>query len=166
MVEALVGSRALDPYNAELKVRRGVPQVVHRIDAALADDVLGELHRREVMAFAPTQAELKAAGDARRIKRLIPRAGGGYVCEMWRGEGDAFGPEDLAVMVRARVKQSETSTTVSYNRRAAVGGYLAGGAAGAMIGASATTSRDTSLKMTIREILDLHMRDGRCLRLD
>ncbi len=169
-VEAVVASCAIDPYDAELKVRKGVPQVLARTEGAMAQTMLEEFSRRGVLAFAPLRRELAGAGDAPRIKRLMAMHDGtGYVCEMWRGEGTAFKLSDIFCMIRAKLRSSETSSHYEKGRHSVVRGYMLGGsigAIGARVANSYSSGQVKSSRVSTTDILDLYFRDGRRLRLD
>ncbi len=169
-VEAIVASCALDPYDAELKVRKGVPQVLLRAEASVAEAMLDEFVKRGVMAFAPRRAQMRGAGDAPRIKRLMAMHDGtGYVCEMWRGEGTSFRFSDVLCMIRAKLRSSERTTRVESNHRSVARGYMIGGtigAAGAYAANAISGGPTTDSRIKTTDILDLYLRDGRRLRLD
>ena len=165
-VEALVAACAIDPFDAEQKSKKGVPQVILRADRPLAEAMLQEFSRRGVMAFAPLRRQFAAIGQAPRIKRLMPmHDGGGYVCEMWREEGSAFRFSDVFCFVRAKLRESKTSTTVEYDFDLDMSGQAMG-----HFGHSARTEltashvRNSQIKTT--DILDIYLRDGKRLRLD
>lgn len=168
-IEALVAAAAMDVDQARLRVRRGVPQVFARIDGAHAPLVLDELHRRGVLAFAPTQRQLRSVPEPVRVKRLIPRHEGcGFVCEAWRGEGDAFAFDEIFLILHAGVRQiTRTTTSQPPSTWATLGGYSAAGMAGAFAAAYLTQgSPEVSTRMQASEVVDLYRRDGSRLRLD
>lgn len=166
-VEALVASCALDPYDAQQRVRRGVPQVICRASPAEARVMLEEFARRGVLAFAPTRGEIAGLGSPARVKRLMPmHEGGGYVCEMWQGEGAAFRFSDVFCMVRAKIRSSRTTTSVEVDRDAERGGYLVGGIPGAMMAGAMSSHVSRQTQTSVTDMLDLHLRDGGRLRLD
>jgi len=109
-VEALVASAAIEPYQAAMAVRRGVPQVVSRIDALVIPDVMQELRRRKVMAFCPRADEIEAVQSPRLLKRLELR-GSSLHCEYWRHEDQTLAIADIKVIVFALSRRSLHSST-------------------------------------------------------
>ncbi|MFM9995689.1 MAG: hypothetical protein ACKVU4_07805 [Phycisphaerales bacterium] len=166
---ALVEAMGMDVYTARLAARRGVPQVVLTLASDQAAAGVARLRAMGVLAIAPSRAGMEASGPARRVKRLIPAMGAPmYQCEMWRGEPEALRMEDVALLVHAEARERESRTTRNPDRsRAVMGGLMAAGAAGAMIGgALAGPASLSTRRTTITCLLDMFLRDGRRLRID
>jgi len=170
-VESVVASCAFEAYDAEMRVRRGVPQVMCRTVPARGEVMLAEFARRGVLAFGATNEQIVAMGDAPRIKRpMLMHDRTGLVCEMWRGEGSAFAFSDVFCLVRATLVSSERTTTIKPDKRGrVVRGFMLGGMPGAALGAMSSMGRSsssTSSRIRTTEMLDIYLRDGRRLRLD
>ncbi|MCB9845020.1 MAG: hypothetical protein H6811_03405 [Phycisphaeraceae bacterium] len=164
-VAAVRSSVGLDDFAARALVRRGAPLVLRRVEEPGIEGALVDLERRGVVAFAASVSQLKAVKAARRVKRLFP-APGGYVCEMWKGEGEPLKHKDGFLLVRATLRNTTTRTTGSTDRTSVAAGYYVGGLAGAAFAASITGSPDRTTRTALTEILDVYLADGRCLRLD
>src|SRR5688572_30615319 len=87
---ALVDALGLDTYHAGLRASQEPPQVLARVDAAVAPDIVARFRARKVSAFAMTQAYLQAQPAPMLVKRLVPALGADepmYMVEPWKGDG-------------------------------------------------------------------------------
>ncbi len=178
-VTGLAQAAGLDPYNAELAVKRGIPGVVAMIDVSQREAALKLLREHHATALAPTRYDLEAAPQPIDLKGLtLEQAPGGPVWRFtsWRRvEGEmegAFSASQLFLLVRATLRSSESTSRRGSRGAAASGaavGFLAAGVAGAAIGAAigasheASGSSSTSTKLS--EILDLYTTDDRRFRI-
>ncbi len=159
MVEALVDAAGMDPFVADQRVAKGVPAVVHRLDAALAPDVLKHLHKRNVAALAPARSQMESIAPALKAKRLVEAIGSPepmYMCEMWRDEGRGLLPRELFLIVRARLRRIERGrpeAEVDYNYNYATG-YA--------VPEVHIIRKD---KSSLSEVMDLYLRDGSRIRI-
>lgn len=176
-IEALVAAAAMDPDQAALAVRRGVPQVVMQIDAAVRDDILAVLHARGHLAFAPTRSEIRGFGrPAAQMIKSLSRMDGWYGCEMWRSEPTSFRCDDIFLIVRGSLRTT-TARSAPRRHRSSDGGLAWGG--GMLMAPTHLPfghlgdflpdepigpSKSTSTSMS--EVADLYRRDGSRLRLD
>ncbi len=165
-VEALVACCAMDPFDADQARRRGVPQIVMRTDPVLARVMLEDLAKRGVLAFAPTRTRMQQVGDARLIRRLIPRRSG-FQCEMWRGDAGSIAPGTVFCIIRARPRQVRRMTTDSGDTAMPAIAAMMPEAAfvEAAMGDSAATGWSTT-RARVKEVLDIYLRDGSRLRID
>lgn len=169
-IESLVAAAAMDPDQARLAVRRGLPQVVMQIDAAVRDDILAVLHARGHLAFAPTRSEIRAFGRPPLIKSLARMdTGRWYGCTMWRSEPTSFQCSDIFLIVRGRLRTTKSRTLPRTPRYSAGGaGYGAfgglGGSGDMVPDDPITPNKATSTSFS--EVADLYRRDGSRLRLD
>jgi hypothetical protein len=170
---ALGEAAGLDQRLCTLAVRRGTPQIVARLEGPAAERAVEHLRAAGATAFATPQDDMRAFKPS-RMKRLIPALGSHppmYACEMWRGEPVPLKTAEIALLVHATLRSSETRTQGrgGGNYAGAGAGFLIGGLPGAAVGAAlggGPTPRNTSTTSRLTEMLDIHMRDGSCLRID
>lgn len=155
-VDALVRAAGLDPFYAEQRAAKPAPQLVARLSAPGANSAADVLRSLGVGAFVLLQAELNDASVPIRLKRLDPAIGAPtpmYLAEPWRGERFGLVCSDLFLIVRARLIQQhagapivETTTTER--------------------GATVTTGITRTTDSSLTDVMDLHLTDGRRLRID
>jgi hypothetical protein len=162
----LAAAAEMDPYQANLAVRRGFPQVVARVDPLTAELAVERLRDKGVVAFAPRRSALEALGEPRRIKSLAASPGASpalYLCEMWREEPLPLSTSEIFLMVRATLRSGESRVAREPGGRSAAVGFAIGG----MVGAIAATPAPTrSSSIHTHEMLDLHLTCGARLRVD
>jgi hypothetical protein len=176
-VEGIVRAVGLDPFLAQQALKRGVPQVIAAIPAEGAGAAVAALHRAGAVAMAPTRSAMRAMSGVVRARRLAEggetaTAGGlAYAVEAWRGEGLSFRVADLFLMVRASLRDSITrarpdlaedlvhEVTRTYGATASLGAAAAAAQPSGPLGVPRTT------RTSLTEVLDLHLRDGRRVRL-
>lgn len=171
-VRVLVAALGVDPPSAAQLSRRGVPQIVARVKAALAPALLDRFHAAGVTAFAAARSRMRAVADPLRAKRLAPALGAPeplYMVEPWRGEGRALRMADVWLIVRATLRRREVRTAPDTSGNAGrMAGYAMVGAEYALIDAAARAGnsavRSTSIAST--EIIELHLADGSRVRID
>lgn len=161
---AITTAAGLDPYIAAQAARRGAPQIVARLEPDAADRGAAYLHSLGATAMAATQSQM-AAPEPARLKRLTA-AGPSYTCETWRAAPVTLPMADVFLMVRARLRSTQTRT-----RGPAPGGkaalYLGGPTAAAL--AYAAHAMDTPARSTqiqLDDLLDLWLVGGSRLRID
>lgn len=165
--DAIAHATGLDAYQADLVNRRGTPQIVARLDAEAAERSAEYLHDRGATAVAVRQSAMRAAPQARRLKRLTAAEGAPepmYACEFWREPPGGLRAADLFLLVRAHVRSNETRMQPnSLGPNPMVFGGLDMAAAAAIAGSgSATRTSHTS----VAEVLDLWLTDRARLRID
>lgn len=178
-IAGLTYATGLDPYNAELAVRRGVPGVVAMIPAAVRADALSILRQHRATALAPTREELETAPDPVEIKGLARRRGDrgiAWLVEPWRARPGHEPPPvltpDVFLMVRASLRSTRTRRADGRGG-SSVGpvavGFMVGGVMGAAVGAAMSADGagggDSSTSVAFAEMLDLYTTDGRRLRI-
>lgn len=174
-VAILVDAVGLPPADARRAVRRGTPQVTSMLDLAVAPAVLSALRRAGVTAAFVGGDLLESLPPPLRAKRLRPALGAPepmYAVEPWRGEGDVLLASRIALLVRAtlRTVESRNEHAPSSWRSAAASRYMVGGVGGAALSrameadGAGESARSTRVRTT--EILDVHLADGRCIRVD
>jgi hypothetical protein len=163
----LAAAADMDPYLAAQAVRRGFPGVVTRTDCLAADLAVERLRERSIIAFAPRQSAF--ANSPPRIKSLAAAAGSSppmYVCEMWRDEPVVLRTEDIFLIVRASLRASESRTTRESGLNSAAAGYVVAGLPGALIASQMGRGSTKTTRISVTEMLDLHLQDGSSLRID
>lgn len=168
MVQALVAAVGMDPHLARLTAKRGVPAVVARVDALIADEIIASLGDLGVTAFAPAQSHISALPDPFRVKRLEMERPGVFLAEPWRGFATVLHMPGVYLMVRGSLKATETTSQVHSSRGGAMAMTLtmgpAMGAAYALSEGPPSSVRSTRTKMT--EILDVYMPTGEMVRFN
>lgn len=168
LVERAVG---LGPFLAEQAVRRRVPSIICRMAIPEATRALTVLQRAGAVVFGPKQSAFKKRANVHAAKRLISGSGTSYLAQAWRGEPRAFDAVDIAVLVRASLRATETKSLEqggSGLMSLAVNPYGtgAGAVAADLAGDLEMLSSARQTRLTLTEIIDLHLVDGTRIRLN
>jgi len=162
-LEAVVAATGLDPHTAGQRIAKGVPAVIHRVHASLADEVMAPLKQRRVPAMMLSQRALDRVPEPLLAKRLSQAVGTKepmYLSEIWRAEQFGFKASDLFMIVRAKLRRkTRGEVEVHETTQAHVG--LAGGIY--MTPSFETVRND---RTSTSELLDLYFVDGRRLRIN
>ncbi len=168
LVERAVG---LGPFLAEQAVRRRVPSIICRMAIPEATRALTVLQRAGAVVFGPKQSAFQKRANVHAAKRLISGSGTSYFAEAWRGEPLAFDAVDIAVLVRASLRATETKSleqggsgfmSLAVNPYGSNVGVVAADLAGDF--ETISSARPTRLNLT--KIVDLHLVDGTRIRLN
>ncbi len=167
-IEALVASAAMDPRQAALQSKIPTPAIVTTIDALISDEILRVLHKRGVLALAPSEDEIALYPKPEPVKRIArfpnttppnsPTSPTSFAVDDNDEPAWTFTSQDIRLVVAATTQSS--STTIKATRP--IGGIRK---AGRRIPEARITK---SHQLQTNEILDLHLwTDGkpRLLRL-
>jgi hypothetical protein len=165
--QTLVDALGLDDYHARLRSAQEPPQVLARVDAALAPDVVAKFRARKVSAFALTHRHLQSHAAPVAVKRLVPALGASepmYMVEAWRGDGAGLRMSDVFLIVRATLDRStrtfsaEAGNSLGVTVMAPEFAIIQGAVSGPIV------ERSTNHKFTY--IIDLYLNDGSRFRIN
>lgn len=109
-LRAVVGASGLDPFLMQQRVLKPAPCVIHRMNAFDAAQAVESLRGMGVVAFAPTDAELRGIGEPALIKN-IARDGDALVIEAWRsGQVVALRGAAVYLVIRSAIAIRRRST--------------------------------------------------------
>lgn len=166
-VRTLVDALGIDEYHAGLRAASEPPQVLARVDAGAAPDIVAKFRARRVSAFALTQTHLRSQPAPVQVKRLTPAMGAAepmYMVEPWRGDGTGLRMADVFLIVRATLDRSTSSFSSSSGSSipmAVMAPELAM-IRGAIDGPK--VERSTNHKFAY--LIDLYLHDGRRFRIN
>jgi hypothetical protein len=173
----LAHAAVMDPYNALMAVKKGVPGVVALLDPAAADQAVDLLRSRGVMAVATRRSTMHEVPEPISVKRLWweEQAGTrmlGY--ERWRGQPQQglIDPANQFLLVRARLTSTERRTQRDRGNKGgrATVGFMVAGVGGALIGAAtgSGSSQVSNTSTRLAETMDLYIHTSAgalCLRI-
>ncbi len=162
-VEALVGSAAMDPYQARLASRRNLPGVMTPIDALLRDNILEAMHARGVLSIAPTHSEILAYPQpemALGVDQFPDADPPSFVVETNDGNHWTFRSDQVRLAVAGHIKATTTQIKSNPSSSSEFNAYSSA-AGNAMRQTDAHVSRNTK----VTNLLDLHIQTDAGLKL-
>lgn len=151
-IEALVGSAAIDPFQAKLATRRNLPGVMCPINTHDRPHILNALHAQGVLCLAPSHDEIMAypqAQTALGVQQFPDAKPASFVVETGDGEHWTFRADQVKLIVYGHIKSTSTTVDVDHNTPDA------GGVAGSP---SMSTQVRVNRNTKLTELLDLHIR--------
>ncbi|PCI10702.1 hypothetical protein COB72_02925 [bacterium] len=152
-IEALVGSAAMDPFQAKLACRRNLPGVMATIDADVRPHILNAMHKHGVLCIAPTHDEIESYPQAQialGIQQFPDADPARFVVELNNGKHWTFRPDQVKLLVSGHIKSSTTTVDVDHNAPDSGG-----------MNTDVRINRNTK----VLDLLDLHIRVEDQLRL-
>ncbi len=171
-VELLIAATGLDPFMARQRVAHGIPGVLLRIDEVAGRDMIERLEQAGAMAIGLSPAQVAAAPEPHKAKRLVEAQGAPepmYMVEPWHGEHEGLLCKDVFLLVRGKIDRSRVRVNTAFVDGAggALSTSMSTGALGGAMPLGMTGShptRSTTIKFTY--IIDLYTRSGRRVRID
>jgi hypothetical protein len=161
----LAAATMLDPYLLVQRLAKGAPLVVSRVaEGEPADTADRTLRQMGAMPLVVSESQLAAFQEPVALKRIEPAIGAPkpmFMCEPWRSESFGLLASEIVLIVRGRVRV--ISTTVVDNAPAQYhGGHSYSGRMYDEINTGDMRKTDAQ----VRDLLDIHLRDGRRVRID
>lgn len=173
----LAHAAVMDPYNALMAVKKGVPGVVALLDPAAADQAVDLLRSRGVMAVATRRSTMHEVPEPIGVKRLWWEEQGGRKLlgfERWRGQPQlgVVDPAHQFLLVRARLTSTERRVQRDRGTKGgrATVGFVVAGVGGAIFGAATGvgSSNMSNTSTRLAETMDLYLQSPAgvsCLRI-
>ncbi len=157
-IEALVGSAAMDPFQAKLACRRNLPGVMATIDADVRSHIVNAMHTQGVLCIAPTHQEIMAYPQAELalgVEQFPDASPPSFVVETLDNNHWTFIADQVKLVVSGRIKLTTATvqTDHSASMRSTSPEY-------AMVHAMSNESAFINRNTKVTELMDLHIRIG------
>lgn len=161
---ALVSAIGLEPSDAESLARQAAPLVVAKLPLVAARAAEQALAASGVLTMLTPHAALANHALPLRAKRLVA-GGDGYLVELWRGPAALLDVSKIRLIVRAKLVRVRTAPPEPGRVRwlseppADAESIIHGEELGQSI-------PDRPARVTMRDVIELHVRDGTRIRID
>jgi len=156
-IEALVGSAAMDPYQAKLASRRNLPGVMATIDANVRGHILNAMHAKGILCCAPTHTEILAYPQpeiALGVDQFPDADPARFVVETTDGDHWTFGANQVKLVVSGHIKFTTAKVQTDHSSSMSVIAPVES----ALVKAISTDGYHVNRNTKVTDLIDLHIR--------